>query len=158
MPEAQSVKSDSAFPVEQEKKRFTLWWIAVLVVMVLGISAYFLLQDDGASATQGTNDAKVKSVLHLETFVLNLADPDTKSYLRVGVDLGLRTVPAKDEPPPVALVRDTILTVLARARAEEVETPEGKERLKMALRGALRQRAPALEVEEIYFTEFLVQR
>ena len=32
---------------------------------------------------------RVRTTLHLETFVLNLADTDQRSYLRVGIDLGL---------------------------------------------------------------------
>jgi flagellar basal body-associated protein FliL len=58
----------------------------------------------------------------------------------------------------VALVRDTILTVLAVGKSEELLTPEGKAKLKEDLLGALQKRAPDLGAEEIYFTEFLIQR
>jgi len=102
---------------------------------------------------------QVRSTLHLETFVLNLADPGQRSYLRVGVDLGLGREMGKGEnAPPVAEVRDTILGVLAQARVDELLTAEGKAKLKEDLLHALQERLPGLAVEEVYFTEFLIQR
>ncbi len=98
------------------------------------------------------------STLHLETFVLNLADPDQKSYLRVGIDLGLNREMKHGEEAPVARVRDTIIGVLALARVEELLTAKGKAKLKEDLQHALEERAPELGVEEVYFTEFLIQR
>ncbi len=56
-----------------------------------------------------------KGSLHLETFVLNLADPGQRSYLRVGIDLGLAEAVRRGEESPVAEARDTILGVLGEA-------------------------------------------
>ena len=103
----------------------------------------------------------MKGTLHLETFVLNLADPDQRSYLRVGIDLGLGREIGKAnvrDALPVAEVRDTILGVLSRCRVDEVLTEAGKTKLKADLLHALQERMPGLEVEEVYFTEFLIQR
>ena len=105
---------------------------------------------------------KVQRTLHLETFVLNLAGEDERAYLRVGIDLGLRD-PAKKEKEgdaafPVALVRDTILGVLSAARPDDILTLAGKQTLKANILKALRERVPELAVQEVYFTEFLIQR
>lgn len=101
----------------------------------------------------------VKSTLHLETFVLNLAGSDQRSYLRVGIDLGLGRELGKGETaPPVAQVRDTILSVLAQARVENLLDEKGKTKLKADLLHALQETVPRLQVEEVYFTEFLIQR
>ncbi|MBZ5706038.1 MAG: flagellar basal body-associated FliL family protein [Acidobacteriia bacterium] len=132
----------------------------VVALAVLGVTLLLRASPDNpkAPAPEGT---KVKSVLHLDTFVMNLADPEEKAYLRVGIDLGLQDeVKARDGEgaPPVALVRDTILGVLAQCKPDELLTPEGKTKLKTDLVHALRQRAPELGVEEVYFTEFLIQR
>jgi flagellar basal body-associated protein FliL len=95
----------------------------------------------------------------LETFVLNLADPDQRSYLRVGIDLGLGRETGKGENiPPVGQVRDAILSVLAQSRVDDLLTAKGKAKLKEDLLHALQERVPGLEVEEVYFTEFLIQR
>ncbi|MGA3347769.1 MAG: flagellar basal body-associated FliL family protein [Candidatus Sulfotelmatobacter sp.] len=104
-------------------------------------------------------DSAVKGTLHLETFVLNLADPEQRSYLRVGIDLGLsREVGKGEQAPPVAEVRDTILTVLGQAQVDDLLTEKGKAKLKADVLHALKQRIPGLGVEEVYFTEFLIQR
>ena len=89
---------------------------------------------------------------------MNLADPDQRSYLRVGIDLGLNKETSRDAVLPVAQVRDVILEVLAQGRVDELMSPEGKTKLKANLVQALRERIPQLGVEEVYFTEFLIQR
>jgi len=89
---------------------------------------------------------------------LNLADTDQRSYLRAGIDLGLAQRPKGEETVPVAQVRDTILGVLADARAEDLRTAAGKAKLKDMLLHALQERLPQMGVEEVYFTEFLIQR
>ena len=96
--------------------------------------------------------------MHLETFVMNLADTDQRSYLRVGIDLGLHNEPKRSEALPVAKVRDTILGVLAVAKVDDLLTSAGKNQLKQDVLHALQTRIPELGVEEVYFTEFLIQR
>jgi flagellar protein FliL len=100
----------------------------------------------------------VKSTLHLDTFVLNLADPGQRSYLRVGIDLGLGREMGKGDTPPVAELRDTILTVLGQCKADDLLTEAGKDKLKADLLHALQARVPDQKVEEVYFTELLIQR
>ena len=139
-------------------RRRSLVWI-VPAVVVLALVGWFWSKR-GSDLAGAANDAgRIKSTLHLETFVLNLADRDQKSYLRVGIDLGLRKEAGKSESAPsVAQVRDTILSVLGLAEVNELLTATGKIQLKADLLKALQVRMPDLGVEEIYFTEFLIQR
>jgi flagellar basal body-associated protein FliL len=108
-----------------------------------------------SSAGQGS---QVKSTLHLESFVLNLADPGQRSYLRVGIDLGLSRQMGRGENAPLGPVRDTILSVLGQSQADDLVTAKGKTNLKEHLLHGLQERVPDLGVEEVYFTEFLIQR
>jgi flagellar FliL protein len=132
------------------------------VVAVAAASGAWLWRGKAASpSSQTAQSAKVGNVLHLDTFVLNLAGADERAYLRAGIDLGLRGEARQKEAegaPPVALVRDTILGVLSAAKSEDVLTPQGKQALKENLLKALQERVPELGVEEVYFTEFLIQR
>ena len=57
-----------------------------------------------------------------------------------------------------SLVRDTIVGVLAQSQVDDLLTAKGKAELKADLLQALQERVPGLEVEEVYFTEFLIQR
>jgi flagellar basal body-associated protein FliL len=58
----------------------------------------------------------------------------------------------------VAQIRDTILEVLADARVDDLLTEKGKAKLKADLLHSLRERVPGQMVEEVYFTELLIQR
>jgi len=131
----------------------------VPAVILAATGAWYWMSRGNESSAAASEGTRVKSTLHLETFVLNLADPDERSYLRVGVDLGLNREPKRgEELAPVAEVRDTILGVLAEAKVDALMTVEGKTKLKQDLLHALQQRVPQLGVEEVYFTEFLIQR
>jgi flagellar basal body-associated protein FliL len=138
--------------------RRRLLGVAVLAPLVTAIGIWFWVAREPEPIASAGSEPQVKSTLHLETFVLNLADPDQRSYLRVGIDLGLSRVAKKGEEAPVAQVRDTILGVLAQGKVDELETAAGKTKLKENLLQALQQRVPQLGVEEVYFTEFLIQR
>jgi flagellar basal body-associated protein FliL len=132
------------------------FWVLAVVLVAVGAGVWSTRGNEaGASAGEG---GKRKGTLHLETFVLNLADPGQRSYLRVGIDLGLAREMGRRETTPVGEVRDTILGVLAESRVEELLTAQGKTKLKAGLLHALQERVPVLGVEEVYFTEFLIQR
>jgi len=137
------------------RNRFAVF-VPASVLALCGV--WFWMNRNAAVPAQTQPDSGVRSILHLETFVLNLADADQRSYLRVGIDLGLRNEARRGEPLPIAPVRDAILAVLSQAKSEDLVTPAGKEHLKASLRQALERRVPELGVEEVYFTEFLIQR
>jgi flagellar basal body-associated protein FliL len=139
------------------KRRKFIFVLPVVIVVALAI--WFWASRGGESATPAEGEIHIKSTLHLETFVLNLADTDQKSYLRVGIDLGLtKEMKRGEEGPPVAQIRDTILGVLAEATVNDLMTASGKTKLKQNLLHALQERMPDLGVGEVYFTEFLIQR
>ena len=127
-------------------------------LVVVGVGIWFWINRASAPSAQA-NEPPVHSTLHLESFVLNLADADQRTYLRIGIDLGLNQDAKRvEEAVPIAEVRDTILGVLAQAKVDDLLTTAGKTKLKQDLLHALQERAPSLGVEEIYFTEFLIQR
>ncbi len=113
---------------------------------------------------KGSQASQIKAVLHLEAFVVNLADPGENRFLRVGMDLGLeRPLPAKagkggEGEVPTARIRDCILEVLSTWHSDALLAPEGKQKLKDELVHAIQARVPELGVREVYFTDFLVQR
>jgi len=144
---------------DARRKRRQRSGYAIFLLLLAGVGVWFWLQREADPAVEAGEQTRIKSTLHLETFVLNLSDPDQRSYLRVGIDLGLDREPKRgEEPAPVAEVRDTILGVLAQGKVDELLTAEGKSQLKENLRTALQKRLPQLGVEEVYFTEFLIQR
>jgi flagellar protein FliL len=138
------------------------WMVALgtLVIATLSVGAWFWYRSTSAQSAETLNsEIEIKSVLHLENFVVNLSGASGNGYLRVGIDLGL-SVELKDNDARkayVARVRDAILGVLGSRSVEELLTPGGKAKLKGDLLGMLRERVPEIRCHEIYFTEFLVQ-
>jgi flagellar basal body-associated protein FliL len=136
----------------------TKGWLAVGIALVLGTAGIFVWLEPQRSTSAAEGSAE--STLALETFVVNLNGSGQRAYLRVGITLGLaHPLPTRNqaEAVPIALVRDTILSVLATAQPEELLQIEGKRQLKEELLKALQERVPQMAVENVYFTEFLVQ-
>ena len=157
-PELASATEDSSSAVE-EKKSAAKSKAPIYIVVVLALAAagaYFLLRPAAPNAAIA---GEAQATLPLETFVVNLEGSGQRAYLRVGITLGLSGAPSrgKKEELPVALIRDTVLSVLSSAHPEKLLTSEGKEKLKNDLLKTLQDRAPELGVESVYFTEFLVQ-
>jgi flagellar basal body-associated protein FliL len=141
------------FPKTSHLNRNVLLAVAVVAVSLTGL-VWSTRRTENETQTSG----QVVSTVHLETFVLNLADPGQRAYARVGIDLGLGRTLRKGENPPVAELRDTIIEVLGQGKADDLLTAKGKAQLKQDLLRALQQRAPTLDIADIYFTEFLIQR
>jgi flagellar FliL protein len=118
------------------------------------------------AAQKKKKQSTVKSTMHLDSFVVNLSGEESAGgYLRVGIDLGLNTEEEaggeeskKKGAGPTPILRDTVLTALGKAKADELLTPEGKEALKKELLAAFAQRVPELGIIEVFFTEFIVQK
>jgi flagellar basal body-associated protein FliL len=143
---------------EKTQKSKTGRLVIVIPILILTGAGIWFWANRGSDAAASASP-RVRSTLHLETFVLNLADADQRSYLRVGIDLGLNHEARHgEELAPVGQVRDAILGVLAEAKVNELMTAAGKTKLKEDLLHTLHERIPQLGVEEVYFTEFLIQR
>lgn len=155
--------------------------VAGVVIATAGIGGvvYYLLRT-GRFPVKGGTPGKVEAVapaathaMMLEPLLVNLADAEGSSYLRVALTLRVadpsdkKGSQTKDErnkddknasDEAAAAVRDTVLTVLGRQTADGLLAADGKEHLKSALKTALAEHNADLKVMDIYFTDFLVQR
>ena len=112
-------------------------------------------------------ETKVKSTVHLETFVVNLPDPEHHAYLRIGIEIGLNKEPEKKtekaekadgaSTQPIAEIRDIVIAVVSQTKPDDLATVEGKKKLKEDLVKQLKEALPEIGVQEVYFTEFLMQ-
>jgi flagellar basal body-associated protein FliL len=146
---------------EPKKSKGLVWIILVaLVALVGGVAWYFLHSNKPTQAAP--EETAPKYTVHLESFTVNLADPQESHFLRISIDVGLgKPLKASKEGEsdfPTARVRDAILPVLASGKGDVLVTPEGKTALKKELLAALQQKVPEIDARDIYFTEFLVQR
>jgi len=139
--------------------------VVVLLVAVAGGAGFWFRSRKLGAASPAPPPAstKVNAVMHLEGFTVNLADKDQSCFFRLGIDLGLgHDLPGGKEGEKSAeftpMVRDTLLGVLSTWTSDQVLAPDGRTKLKAAFLTALQNRAPELDVREVYFTDFLVQR
>ena len=142
---------------------------AAVVLIGIGCGVWWgFLRPRDANSANSEQAATERNVLPLESFTVNLADPEDGRFLRatlaLGVDGKLPAI-AKGESKAVetgavsiATIRDSILTVLAQCTSQQLLTPDGKSKLKADLISSLNRDVPELRVREVYFTEFLVQR
>jgi len=139
----------------------------VIVGIGSGIWWGFVRPRDASSANQD-QAATARTVLPLESFTVNLADPEEGRFLRATLALGvegqLPTIARGDNKPvetsqvSMATIRDSIITVLAQCTSNQLLTPDGKAKLKADLINSLNRDVPELRARDVYFTEFLVQR
>jgi flagellar basal body-associated protein FliL len=151
--------TDSANSKHRNGRGKIQWPLLIALAALATLSGWFLRAAKSQASSAGSPN--VVSTLHLDPFVLNLEDPEGRSYLRVGIDLGVSVDVNRrsiSETLPMALLRDTVIGVLSRAKPGDLLRADGKAKLKDDLAAALRQRAPQLGVQEVYFTDFLVQR
>ena len=140
---------------KSDARSLTIWVLALLSLVAL-FSA-------GCQRASGASDrGDGLTTLHLESFVVNLADNDGRSFFRVGIDLGIE-IPdpkAKNErhAESVPVIRDAVISLLGTLKADDLLTSEGKKKLKLDLTKVLNERLPELRVREVYFNEFMVQR
>ena len=155
MPEELSVGESAS---KKQKTSGPLIAMGVLLVASLGATGWLWQRSTAEREASGTS--AIHSVVHLESFVVNLSGASENGYLRVGVDLGVSTDTRDSSKQSAATgrLRDAILSVLTTQSIDDLLTPEGKAKLKQDMLAAINNRVPELQCREIYFTEFLVQR
>ena len=140
------------------------------VVYLLARSGRLPMRADTVSKVEPAGSSTTHAVV-LESLLVNLADSGGSAYLRVGMTLRVvdvveksgakkdnKAVDEKMSKDVEAAVRDTALTVLGRQTSEGLLAPDGKEKLKVELKAAMAKHNADLKIEDLFFTEFLVQR
>lgn len=156
---------------KKDKKKFKLslpWIVAgASAIVILGYASYlgmgyFWKARSGAAAAAAKSMPKrveVKATLALEPFLVNLADKEDVRFVKATFQLGLPEEQAEssDEKVLLASIRDSIIALLSSKTAEDILSPEGKEKLREQIRARVNVLAPALKVQEVYIVDFVVQ-
>ncbi len=162
---------------EPKKKSGLLKWIVLLVLLLgLGGGGYFAYmkffagnQDDGAAEQKQEEKAEEGAegqgklpgdgfTMTLPTFVVNLADPLGRRYLKLGVDVELVSEEAvaelsKKEP----MVKDALILLLSSKTYQDLSTMESKILLKKEIVDRLNQILGGSKVLQVYFTDMVIQ-
>lgn len=99
----------------------------------------------------------------IDPFVVNLADPGSRRYLRMNLNIALKK-PKEDEPllqARMPQLRDVVLLLLSSKTSEQLRGPEGKTALRQELidqvNQVLTKKKKKKVIKNLYFTEFLIQ-
>ncbi|WP_457572271.1 flagellar basal body-associated FliL family protein [Desulfovulcanus sp.] len=163
---------------EEKKKGGILKWIILLVLLIalgaggfFGYKYFFASPEDKVAAGEEnqTQDKQAQQeeqpaeqgpteMYSLPPFVVNLADPLGRRYLKLSLDVELidkKTVELMDRELPK--IKDSILLLLSSKSFADIDSMEEKIQLKNEIVERLNQILGKAKVVRVYFTEFVVQ-
>lgn len=170
---------------EQPKKSSSMMLVIIIIVLILvillgGIAAILMMGgDDETSMQQQTPQSMERSnnsnqqsshsnsnapitevgpMFPLDAFTVNLLSESGRRYLKVEMNLELSGEELGAElENKTAVVRDIIIRLLSSKSLEEISTAKGKEKLKEQIVDQLNMRLRDGHINNVYFTEFVVQ-
>lgn len=158
-------EADATPPPAPPRGKFKKILVLALITVMLavgGLLAYLLFSDDpdpaGTPSQAATAPPGVKAILSLEPFLVNLADRDSRRYLKLKLDLELsQEKSVKDLEKSLSPIRDAVILLLSSKAYNDIATVEGKRQLKDDIQQKLAAIPGGRQVTNIYFTEFVAQ-
>ena len=115
-------------------------------------------KESSKAAQHSADPESIRPTYPLETFIVNLADPGGKRYLRVKMDLELSSEKLKEEMGKrLPQIRNAILMIIPNKKFEDLATAEGKMILRDEIVVKLNTILKTGTITQLYFTEFVIQ-
>jgi len=136
--------------------------IGLVLLALLGGGGWFFAARFRAPSTTAEAEAKreprVKATLSLGSVVVNIGPPETRRYLKVGVELGVPDAKdTKEVEEHKAQILDLLISVFATSSLEVLGSEEGRTGLKKTLIARIHEELELEKVTRVYFTEFMIQ-
>ncbi len=156
----------------EEKKGGMLKWIIIAVVIIaLGVGGYFgytmfMGAPDDEAATEemadGGDDVSPESlegqIIPLPLFLVNLADPLGRRYLKLGIEVEVRDPEAVEGLTKYdAKIKDSLLLLLSSKTLDQLSSMKSKLELKLEIADRLNQILGTGSVLRVYITEMVIQ-
>lgn len=146
--------------VRKKPKSKKMMFILPLLVILLGAGgagAYFKFFKGPAGKTDKAEHGKY-DIYEMNTFLVNLADPGGKRYLKASIKLKVSSAAvAKECQLNDYEIRDRVLTLLSSKETDEVMSPDDKAVLKKQIMDTVNRALHKGRVLDVYFTDFLIQ-
>ena len=130
----------------------------VVLLLIGGVVYFFFLSSSSSDSSEGKKPKEnVASAIHkMDPFLVNLADPGQLRYLKVTLHI---ETPLKGEEYEKRLpqLRDSVLSVLSSKQFKDISTSDGKNVLREEIKEKMNQLLVETKVQNIYFTEFVIQ-
>lgn len=151
------------------KKLIIIIAAALLFVMALMAGGFFIIWTKmsalSAPAPVGEEEVleeeeaeEIGPLYSLGTLIVNLADEGGKRYLRVSIELELESQELIEEiEKRLPQVRDSILMILPTKTYADINTTPGKIAVRDELLAAMNGIVKTGKINNLYFTEFVVQ-
>lgn len=159
-------ETDAPSPPEKKGRKLSLKKILILAVLGLvltagGLVAYIVMVDEpssGQEAHAGQNAAKHRVNMPLDPFLVNLADKETRRYLKLKVELEVEDEAAvKELQNSLPRIRDTLILLLSSKTYLDLSSLEGKQQLKEDIKKKVTALPGGKKVSDVYFTDFVAQ-
>lgn len=154
---------------EEKKKGGMLKWIIIAVVLLaLAGGGYFAYTQFFAAPSEETaaqeEEAQVPAeqlegqLVPLPVFLVNLADPLGRRYLKLGLEVEIKDAEAQAAmDKSMAKIKDSLLLLLSSKTYDELSTMQAKIELKQDIVDRLNQIIGNGNVLRVYITEMVIQ-
>ncbi|MEK6709949.1 MAG: flagellar basal body-associated FliL family protein [Nitrospinota bacterium] len=159
---------------EAEAKGGLLKWIIIGAVLLVvlgggGFAGWWFFLRGGAPPAAKAGEQKpgepgaggvmmAGPIIPLTPFIVNLADPGGRRYLKVTVEIELEKKESEAEMKArVPEIRDQIIVALSSKTFQQVQGAAGKQVLREELTARLNATLKSGKVKNLYFTDFVVQ-
>ena len=159
---------DTDTPPLPEKPKSKLSIIKILIMGFLGLLliggglvAYVLMTDEppvGKEAQAGQVPLDHRVTMPLEPFLVNLADKESRRYLKLKLELEVDSEGSQKELEKfLPHIRDGLILLLSSKTYLDLSTMEGKQQLKEEIKKRVSALPGGKKVSNVFFTEFVAQ-
>lgn len=135
--------------------------IALVLLAVLGGGWFFAARfrtPSSPAEAEVKREPRVKATLSLGSVVVNIGPPESRRYLKVGVELGVPDhKDTKEVEEHKAQILDLLISVFATSSLDVLGSEEGRAGLKKTLIARIHEELELEKVSRVYFTEFMIQ-
>ena len=143
---------------KSSKKLIIIIAAAVILLGAGGAGAYFKFFKKAESGEHSPSKSENYVIQEFDTFIVNLRDPGGKRFLKLAMKAKLDGLPVSEEfKSRIFEMRDMVLMILSGKETEDISSPEDKLSLKHEIVATLNRSLHKGQVQDIYFTEFLIQ-
>ena len=153
-------------PAEKTKPKRSLKKILIIAILGLllsggGLVAYVMLTDEPPVAKEAqASQAASKNVVNmpLEPFLVNLADKESRRYLKLKVELEVNNEEtAKELEKSMPRMRDALILLLSSKTYLDLASSQGKQQLKQEIKQKVTALPGGSKISDVFFTEFVAQ-
>lgn len=152
---------------KKPKNKIFLFGIPLLILLIVsvGAAAYFLgdlseskPSEAAMSENKATQIEPLGPLLKMEDFVVNIMHKDATRFLKIGITLEAKDIESSERiKNRMPQITDAVLLLVGNKQFDQIKDLQGKLQLKADLLSQINSLIGIDEVNDIFFTDFVVQ-